>query len=200
MDRVVTTREPLRRWKDSALLQSLLGADGEALSLSACVGLAPKELQTRFSLVPQKAMRLSVALELGRRALKSPSPSRVPIRGGEDVYRYLAPRLLGQTVECFCGLYLDAKGSIVFEQELSRGTLTSSLVHPREVLQPALLYRAAAVVVAHNHPSGDPEPSAEDRTTTRRLQRACRLLGIELLDHVVIGHGAYRSFLEEGWL
>jgi DNA repair protein RadC len=74
------------------------------------------------------------------------------------------------------------------------------LVHPREVFAPALVRRAAAVVVAHNHPSGDPEPSADDRTTTRRLQRAGRLLGIELLDHVVIGAGRFLSFLEQGWL
>lgn len=200
METEATTHEPLRQWQDASLLQVLLGQGEGQPSLAACVGLSAEELQSRFSLPPQKALRLAVAMEFGRRALRSPSPSRVPIRGGEDVYRYLAPSLLGQTVECFCGLYLDAKGSILYQQELSRGTLTSSLVHPREVLQPALLYRAAAVVVAHNHPSGDPEPSAEDRATTRRLQRACRLLGIELLDHVVIGHGAYRSFLEEGWL
>ena len=73
-------------------------------------------------------------------------------------------------------------------------------MHPREVFAPALLRRAAAIVVAHNHPSGDPEPSADDRTTTRRLQRAGRLLGIELLDHVVLGAGRFVSFLEQGWL
>ncbi len=111
-----------------------------------------------------------------------------------------SPRLSALRTECFYALYLDAKGGVLLEKVISQGTLTSSLVHPREVFSPTILCRAAAVVVAHNHPSGDPEPSAEDRSTTRRLQRARRLLGIELLDHVVVGQGQYQSFLEQGWI
>jgi len=125
---------------------------------------------------------------------------QAPICGGEDVYRYLAPKLAHLPCEVFYVLYLDSKGRLLFEAEISRGTLSSSLVHPREVFAPALIRRAAAILVAHNHPSGDPQPSADDRTTTRRLQRAGRLLGIELLDHIVIGSGNFLSFLEEGWL
>ena len=114
--------------------------------------------------------------------------------------RFLAPHLQGLRVESFHALYLDAKGALLEWRRVSEGTLTASLVHPREVYAPAVTLRAAAVVVAHNHPSGDPEPSAEDRATTRRLQRAGRLLGVELLDHVVIAGPAYVSFLEQGWL
>jgi len=103
--------------------------------------------------------------------------------------------------ECFVAVYLTAKGEpMAAPHVVSMGTLTASLVHPREVFAPALMLGAAAVVVAHNHPSGDPTPSAEDRATTRRLQRAARLLGFELLDHVVVTKDGYRSFLEEGWL
>jgi len=200
MDTALSACAPLRQWQDTALFTRLLGVEAGSLHLANCVGLEGEELALRSSLSRSQADRVAVALELGRRALCRPMAARLPLRGGEDVYRHLAPRLLGLTVECFHGIYLDAKGSILFEQELSRGTLTSSLVHPREVLQPALVYRAAAIIVAHNHPSGDPEPSAEDRSTTRRLQRACRLLGIELLDHVILGQGCYRSFLEQGWL
>jgi DNA repair protein RadC len=83
---------------------------------------------------------------------------------------------------------------------VSLGTLTASLVHPREVFQPALVHSAASLIVAHNHPSGDPEPSADDRATTRRLERVGRLVGIPLLDHVVLGAGSHVSFRERGWI
>ncbi len=162
--------------------------------------LHPRELQEQLALGPGVAERLAAALELGRRAVAARRRLEEPIRGGGDVYRYLAPRFAISRVECFHALFLDAKGRLVQERVVSVGTLTSSLVHPREVYAPALLHRAAAVVVAHNHPSGDPDPSAEDRATTRRLQRAGRLLGVELLDHVVGGAGCYVSFLEQGWL
>jgi DNA repair protein RadC len=191
---------PLRSWSERDLLACLLGARGAGLELADCVGREPEELDRGTGLGRRQAERLAVALELGRRALCRPWPPGLVLRGGQAVHEHLAPRLLGERVECFWGLYLDAKGMLVHEQELSRGTLTASLVHPREVLQPAVVHRAAAVVVAHNHPSGDPRPSTEDRATTRRLQQAARLLGIELLDHVVLGAGSYRSFLEEGWL
>lgn len=164
------------------------------------MGLEPPELVSRFEMEPAPAQRLAAALELGRRATLQVAELRPPICGGEDVYRYLAPRLAHLPCEVFYALYLDTKGRLLYECEISRGTLSSSLVHPREVYAPALHRRAAAVLVAHNHPSGDPQPSAEDRTTTRRLQRAGRLLGIELLDHIVIGAGSFQSFLEEGWL
>lgn len=126
---------------------------------------------------------------------------KAPVRGGEDIYHLLAPTLGNQSQEVFWALYVDVKGNPIHSMEISRGTLSSSLVHPREVFAPALVCGAAAIIVAHNHPSGEPEPSADDRTTTRRLQRAGRLLGIELLDHVVIGHGGkFYSFLEQGGL
>ena len=146
------------------------------------------------------AERLAAALELGRRrAARAPAPV-VPVRGGYDVYHYLSPRFLGCREERLWALYLDSKGRLVRERQVSQGTLTTSLVHPREVFAPAVQHQAAAVIVAHNHPSGDPEPSAEDHATTRRLQRAGRLLGIELLDHLVVGAARYRSFQECGWL
>lgn len=125
----------------------------------------------------------------------------IPVRSGEDVYDLLHNRIAHETQEVFYAIYIDTKGRVIESREISRGTISSALVHPREVFAPALVCGAAAVIVAHNHPSGDPEPSADDRTTTKRLVRAGRLLGVELLDHVIIGHGGlYKSFLEEGWL
>ncbi len=85
-------------------------------------------------------------------------------------------------------------------RRISTGTLTASLVHPREVFAPILLHRCASLVVAHNHPSGGPEPSSDDRATTRRLEKVSRLLGIPLLDHVVIGGDQLVSFQQRGWI
>ncbi len=198
-----------RKIDDRDLLARALGAsrlgDSAARALEAggaagLLGLPAAELRERLAIAPRTAQRLAAGMELGRRAVFSHPPPGAALRTGEQVWRFMAPRFAGRRVECFHALYLDAKGGLLHEGGLSTGTLTASLVHPREVYGPALVFRAAAVVVAHNHPSGDPEPSAEDRATTRRLVRAGRLMGIELLDHVVCGAGRYVSFLERGWL
>ncbi|MDA0666782.1 MAG: DNA repair protein RadC [Planctomycetota bacterium] len=191
---------PLSCWKETELLASFGVQLPSEIPLARIAGLEPADLAERFALEPAAAQRLAAAMELGRRALHLAAVLQPPIAGGEDVYRYLAPKLSHLPCEVFYVLYLDSKGRLLFEAEISRGTLSSSLVHPREVFAPALSRRAAAILVAHNHPSGDPQPSADDRTTTRRLQRAGHLLGIELLDHIVIGSGNFLSFLEEGWL
>jgi DNA repair protein RadC len=202
MDTTQTENAPLASWSDHQLLQSFAVEleDEHRLELWRSAGLEPLELQLQFGCDSTASMQVAAAFEIGRRVALAHSALAEPIRGGEEVYHYLAPRLSHLRCECFYVLYLDTKGRLLHEQEISRGTLSSALVHPREVFAPALMRRAAAVVVAHNHPSGDPEPSADDRTTTRRLQRAGRLLGIELLDHVVIGAGRFLSFLEQGWL
>ncbi|MFK5954981.1 MAG: DNA repair protein RadC [Planctomycetota bacterium] len=191
---------PVSTWNESELLASFGVKLEQEVSLAAFTGMEPADLAARHTLEPASAQRLAAAMELGRRAVLDAAVLEPPICGGEDVFRYLAPKLAHLPCEVFYALYLDSKGRLLFEAEISRGTLSSSLVHPREVFAPALSRRAAAILVAHNHPSGDPQPSADDRTTTRRLQRAGRLLGIELLDHVVIGAGSFLSFLEEGWL
>jgi len=195
----VLTR-PLASWKEGELLASFGVQLPREISLAKIAGLEPADLVDRLGLEQAPAQRLAAALELGRRATEQGVMMQAPICGGEDVYRYLAPKLAHLPCEVFYALYLDSKGRLLYEAEISRGTLSSSLVHPREVFAPALVRRAAAILVAHNHPSGDPQPSADDRTTTRRLQRAGRLLGVELLDHIVIGSGSFLSFLEEGWL
>jgi len=104
--------------------------------------------------------------------------------------------LRGKRQEHFLALYLDARNRLLAQELISVGTLTASLVHPREVFAPALLHRAAALIIAHNHPSGDPQPSAEDREVTRRLRQAGAFLGVELLDHLVVADSDYFSFRE----
>lgn len=191
---------PPAEWPAHHLL-ALLVPGGVALpDLADWCSLEPHDLAFRHGMEARDAWRLCAAIELGRRAALAVQPVSEPLRGGAEVHALLRPSLVNLTTECFHALYVDAKGRLLHQRPISHGTLTSALVHPREVFAPAVAHRAAAVIVAHNHPSGDPEPSEEDRATTRRLLRAGRLLGIELLDHVVIARGGYVSFLERGWL
>lgn len=124
------------------------------------------------------------------------------IRGPANAYEILAGYLQPETLdrEHFCILLLDTKNNVRGIHTVSIGTLNSSLIHPREVFKPAIPASANAVVLAHNHPSGDPEPSAGDWAVTRRLEQAGKLLGIEVLDHLVIGDGRFVSLRDLGWV
>ncbi len=123
-----------------------------------------------------------------------------PLRLSSDVFRFLQRKARVWDREHFLMLPLDGKNRVLGFEVVSVGTLTASLVHPREVFKAAILANAAAIVVAHNHPSGDPTPSAEDRAITQRLKQAGELLGIRLLDHVVLGADRYYSFVDAGEL
>jgi DNA repair protein RadC len=126
------------------------------------------------------------------------APALTRVAGPRDVYELLCADMQQRPRECFMVLHLNTQHTVRHVEAVTTGTLDSSLVHPREVFQGAVLAGAAAVVVAHNHPSGDPTPSAEDREVTRTLVEAGKLLGIPVLDHVVIGAGRYISFVEAG--
>jgi DNA repair protein RadC len=159
-----------------------------------------RELEAIRGLGPAKAARLVAALELGARvASDSGAPSPL-LDSPEAVGRYLLPRYSTRPVEVFGLLALDVRRRLRREAVVSVGCLTASLVHPREVFQEAVVSRAAALVLFHNHPSGDPEPSAEDLALTRRLVSAGELMGIEVLDHVVLGAGRFVSLQQRGAL
>jgi DNA repair protein RadC len=111
------------------------------------------------------------------------------IGGAEDVYRLLRRRLSGRDREHFVVLLLSSRHAVLAIETVSVGSLNASIVHPREVLKPAILASAAGIIVAHNHPSGDPTPSADDVEITKRLARAADIMGIPLLDHVIVGSG-----------
>ena len=136
--------------------------------------------------------RLGAAFELARRSTET-RPAAV-VRSAGDAVRVLGPGLAAEAVEVFRVLLLDARHRLIAAPEISRGTLSASLVHPREVFRPALLVCAAAVIVAHNHPSGESTPSPEDDAVTERLASAAQILGIPLLDHVVLGVGEHFSY------
>ena len=147
-----------------------------------------------------KAARVAAALELGRRLQEDRRTERVRIRVPGDVYRWFAPRLADLSAEEFHVLALDSQSGVLRDLAVTRGILNSSLVHPREVFRGAIAEAAAGIIVVHNHPSGDPTPSADDRAVTRQLVEAGRILDLPVYDHVVIGRGRYVSFAESGLL
>lgn len=123
---------------------------------------------------------------------------KVPMRGPRDALRALEPKLAAEDVEVFCVLLLDAQHQCFAKIEVTRGIVNSSLVHPREVFRLAIAMNASAIILAHNHPSGDPTPSADDRAITSQLVAAGRLLDIPIHDHIIVVPGRYVSFAEMG--
>lgn len=152
-----------------------------------------------------KSMELVAALELGRRAAQQGPTADPPcVRDPESVWRLLEPQARQQRQEILWALLLNTRNRLIGQPHtVTIGLLNASPVHPREVFSPAVRHNAAAVIVAHSHPSGDPTPSAEDLRVTRQLVDAARMLDIRLLDHVVIGraapdHPAFVSLREQG--
>jgi DNA repair protein RadC len=156
-----------------------------------------KDLKKAFGLGPAKACEIAACFELGRRFLRN-KPSALLLTA-KDVWENL-PDIRAHRKEHFVVFYLDSRHQEIRREIVSVGTLTASLVHPREVFESAVRHRSAHVLVAHNHPSGNPEPSPEDHEVTRRLAEAGRLLGIELIDHVIVTKDAWWSFKGHGVL
>ncbi len=159
---------------------------------------APREVRGSAGVGPAKCASLQAAVEIGHRVASHTLRRGEPLRGPEDLYRHFRTRLRDARHEHFLVVLLDGRHRVLRTEPVSRGTLTASLVHPREVFRPAIREAAAAVVLVHNHPSGDPTPSREDREITDRLARAGEILGIRVLDHVVVAEGGYRSLRDEG--
>jgi DNA repair protein RadC len=147
---------------------------------------------------PAQAARILAAVELGRRTLTTPQRERPRFLTPEDAGAYLLPRFGAYPVERFGALLLDVRYRLIATRLLSVGGLDASLAHPREVFREALLAGAAVVLVFHNHPSGDPEPSEEDVASTARLKAAGAVIGVTLLDHLVLADSRYCSMRQMG--
>lgn len=147
-----------------------------------------------------KAAQLVAAIELGRRTLAHSATERTQLRTPRDAALFLLPMFGARPVEQFGIVLLDSKHRVLRTTVVATGTLNSTIVQPRDVFREAILGSAAAIVAFHNHPSGDPGPSADDVELTRRLAAAGVLMGIDLVDHVVLGDGRYCSFKEMGRL
>lgn len=178
-------------------MRLLAEADGSLRRLAA---RPQSELLQRHGVGPAKAARLVAAFELGARLGQEGRPPVIRIREPDDVVRLFQGRLRDLAVEEFHLLALDSQSQVLREVLVTRGLLNSSLVHPREVFRPAIAEAAAGIIIVHNHPSGDPTPSAEDRAVTRQLVAAGRLLDLPVYDHVIIAGDRHLSFATAGLL
>jgi DNA repair protein RadC len=169
-------------------------------SLRRLAARPPAELAGVPGVGRGKAARVTASLELGRRVGMEETPPPERIRGPADVHRYYASRLRDLAVEEFHVLALGSQSQVQGDLLITRGILNSSLVHPREVFRAAIAEAAAGIIVVHNHPSGDPTPSADDRAVTRQLVDAGRMLDVPVYDHVIVGGDRYVSFAEAGLL
>jgi DNA repair protein RadC len=172
---------------------------GEAGGLHGLYEVSVYELVKVKGIGEAKACIILAAVELGRRIGQVRNPGRPVISSPADVDRLLRGRIANLDRENFVVVLLNTKNEVIETSAVSVGTLSASLVHPREVFKPAVRASAASVILAHNHPSGKVEPSKEDREVTRRLGEAAEILGIEVLDHVIVGDG-YFSLKEHGML
>jgi DNA repair protein RadC len=175
-----------------AVATALVSEVGGVAALSRAT---PRELAQVTGIGAARAAIVAAAFELGRRALAA-RDRRVTLGSAADVARVLQPRVAGLQQEVFFVLAIDIRNGLVEVIEVARGTVHGVEVHPREVFRPLLRMAAAAGVVAHNHPSGDPRPSAEDIALTRRLREVGLLVGIPIVDHVVLGGGSHTSIAE----
>lgn len=145
-----------------------------------------------------KAAQIAACFEIARRLEAFNEEAKPVIHSPEDVYRRIYPGLRGQKKEKFIELCLDTKNQVIKEDIISIGSLNANIVHPREVFKTALAESAAHIIVAHNHPSGDPSPSKEDIEITKKLVETGKIMGIEVLDHIIIGDGRHFSMKEAG--
>lgn len=182
---------------ESALMlaQRMLSKIG---GLHKLADLSVTELTQIRGIGPAKALQLQAGLELGRRIAKTKLHSSSFIRRPEDAAELVMESMRHLRKEHFVCLFLNTKNRVLAQETVSIGTLDASLVHPREVFRAAMLHSAASILCVHNHPSGDPTPSREDVDITKRLMEVGEVMGIQILDHIVIGDNQYVSLKERG--
>jgi DNA repair protein RadC len=184
------------------LFSAVAGCDwaGSLPPLEELAALGVLELRDRLGLEEVRAAAVFAAFELGRRRQVEGIEPRPRFDSPAAVYAFAAPGARDLRFEVFRVFVLDSRNRLVAEDVVSRGILTASLVHPREVFRPALAASGAAIIISHNHPSGDPTPSRDDDGVTERIAKAGDLLGIALLDHLIVGERGYWSYRERGAL
>lgn len=168
-------------------IRSVSQASIEALAEIKGIGLA-------------KAAQIKATFELGRRQELEPELKDYDIKNPQSIVKAIRSSIKDKAKEHFKLILLDSRNKIIGISTISIGTLNASLVHPREIFKEAIIHNSASVVLAHNHPSGDPEPSEEDIKITERLVESGKILGIEVIDHIVIGKTNFVSFKERGLL
>lgn len=177
------------------LAQKMLNAAGGLRHLAT---LSTEELTDVKGIGMAKALQIKAGFELGKRVSRASLGERVVIRSPEDVSVLMMEELRYELKEKFVCIFLNTKNHVIGHEVLSIGSLNSTIVHPREVFRAAIQRSSSAVICVHNHPSGDPTPSREDIEMTARLMDAGKIIGIDVLDHVIIGDQTYVSLKEQG--
>ncbi|WNY24663.1 hypothetical protein MsAc7_01870 [Methanolapillus millepedarum] len=167
-------------------------------SLKKLSRLSVSELKKTHGIGEAKACQIVSLFELSRRLESYTEEPKRLIKSPEDIFSFIYPKIREEKREKFIVLCLDTKNRVIREEVISIGSLNASIVHPREIFRPALMESAAAIVLIHNHPSGDPTPSPEDLDVTARIAGCGHLLGIEVLDHIIVGDGCFLSLKQEG--
>jgi len=178
-----------------SIAQELLAKFGNVKAISQA---SIEELSQIKGIGLAKAAQIKACFELGRREELEPELKNFDIKDPEAVVKAIRASIKDKAKEHFKLILLNPRNKIIGISTISIGTLNASLVHPREVFKDAIVHSAASVVLAHNHPSGDPEPSEDDITITKRLVEAGKILGIEVIDHIIIGKNDYYSFRAKG--
>ncbi|MDJ0810486.1 MAG: DNA repair protein RadC [Desulfobacterales bacterium] len=167
-------------------------------SLPAVLEATPRELCEVAGIGPRNLLGLKLIPAVCERYLAQRVQGQVPLNNSRDLFDYLYQSMRDKKREQFKAVFLDARNRVIGVQTLFEGSLTGSHVYPREVVRAALDHHAAAVIFAHNHPSGDPRPSPEDTALTRKLMQACLLMDITVHEHIIIGSGTYYSYADSG--
>ncbi|OGK19014.1 hypothetical protein A3D80_03490 [Candidatus Roizmanbacteria bacterium RIFCSPHIGHO2_02_FULL_40_13b] len=167
----------------------------KTLSFMDIAAMDPKEIAKLKGVGTSRASIISASLEIAKRIFKNDPSIKITTPG--DVIKVVGD-IRHKKKEHFVALYLDARNQLITTETISIGTLNASIVHPRDVFAPALKHNAASIIIVHNHPSGDPEPSHDDELVTKRIIEAGKILGIEMADHIIVSSSKYVSFKEKG--
>jgi DNA repair protein RadC len=186
--------DTLREKEDSLKIREIFSRYGTVHEL---LEVTEEELLMIKGIGPVKARQIVTVLRLARE-LRILKQEKYTVRSPEDAYQYMKGEMELHTKEHFVVMGLNTKNNVIFTETVSIGTINSALVHPREVYRPLIKRNAASAVVFHSHPSGDPSPSREDIEVTKRLKEVGEIVGVDLIDHLVIGHGRYVSLKEKG--
>lgn len=184
--------------KDESVLELAKRVTYMSNSLKDLSNTSIKELKSIKGIGDSKAIELLAAFELGKRVNKESFSSHYKLHSPEKIYQFLKNELEMKTQEHFLALYLNTKGELIKKETLFIGSLNSSLIHPREIFKHAVINSAAAIIICHNHPSGDPNPSRQDLEITKLIHKNSLMMDIELLDHIIIGKDKYYSFKAKG--
>jgi len=193
----ILLRTGTQRESAIGIAQRMLSQSG---GLRQLADLSIKELTAIKGIGPAKAIQLKAGIELGRRMANSRLNDPVTIRSPHDAADILTEQLRYLQKEHFVCLFLNTKNHVIAQETLSMGSLNASIVHPREVFRAAIKSSSASIICAHNHPSGDPTPSPEDIALTSRLIQAGEIVGIDVLDHLIIGDSSFVSMKEKGYM